>query len=54
MLNGSLSPRRSESLGRGGEDGLRIWSVAANVLDKQQQTAGIVWDNEPVGFRGVY
>jgi hypothetical protein len=39
-ISRSLSPRHDSSSGCGWRNGLRIWRVAANTLNKQSRTAG--------------
>jgi hypothetical protein len=39
LISGSLSPRNSAFLGCGWRNGLQIWRVAANILNKQSRTA---------------
>jgi hypothetical protein len=43
MISGSLSPRHGASSGCGWRNGLRIWRVAVNTLNKQPQTANKRW-----------
>jgi hypothetical protein len=38
MLGGSLSPQHGASLGCEWRDGLQLWRIAANTLNKQPQT----------------
>jgi hypothetical protein len=38
MLGGSLSPQHGMSSGCRWRDGLQLWKVAANIMNKQQQT----------------
>jgi hypothetical protein len=45
MLSGSLSPQHGASSGRGRRDGLQLWRVAVNVLNKQPQTKGKEWSS---------
>jgi hypothetical protein len=45
MISGSLSPRYGASLGCGWRNGLRIWRVAANTLNKQSRTADKGWSS---------
>jgi hypothetical protein len=45
MISGSLSPRHGVSLGCGWRNGLRIWRVAANTLNKQSRTAEKGWSS---------
>jgi len=37
----------------GGGDGLQIWIVAANILNKQSRTANNGWSSILVGGRGA-
>jgi hypothetical protein len=39
VLSGSLSPRHGASSGCGWRNGLQLWKVAANILNKQSRTA---------------
>jgi hypothetical protein len=39
MISGSPSPRHGASSGCGWRNGLQIWRVAANILNKQSRTA---------------
>ena len=43
VISGSLSPRHGASSGCGWRNGLQIWRVAANILNKQSQTADKGW-----------
>jgi hypothetical protein len=42
-INGFLSLRHGASSGCGWTNGLQMWSVAANILNKQTRTADKVW-----------
>jgi hypothetical protein len=44
-LSGSLSPWRDASSGCGWRNGLQLWRVAANTLNKQSQTADKGWSS---------
>ena len=43
LINWSLSPRNSAFLGCAWRNGLQIWRVAANILNKQSRTADKGW-----------
>jgi hypothetical protein len=43
VVSGSLSPRHGASSGCGRRNGLQIWRVAANSLNKQSRTADKGW-----------
>jgi hypothetical protein len=43
VISGSLSPRHGASSGCGWRNGLQIWKVAVNVLNKQSRTADKGW-----------
>jgi hypothetical protein len=43
VLSGSLSPRHGASSGCGRRNGLQLWRVAANTLNKQSRTDDKGW-----------
>jgi hypothetical protein len=45
MIRGSLSPGHGASSGCGWRNGLRIWRVAANTLNKLSRTASKGWSS---------
>jgi hypothetical protein len=45
VISGSLSPQQGASSGRGLGNGLRIWSVAANIFNKQSRTVDMMWSS---------
>jgi hypothetical protein len=45
VISGSLSPRHGESSGCGWRNGLQIWRVAENILNKQSRTADKGWSS---------
>jgi hypothetical protein len=45
VISGSLSPRHGASSGCGWRNGLQIWKVAANILNKQSRTADKGWSS---------
>jgi hypothetical protein len=45
MLCGSLSPQHGASSGSRGTNGLQLWRVAANILNKQQRTNDKGWSS---------
>jgi hypothetical protein len=53
MISGSLSPRHGASSGCRWRNGLRIWRVAANTLNKQSRTAEKGWSSSLVVGRGA-
>jgi hypothetical protein len=53
MLGGSLSPQHGTSSGCGWRNGLQLWRVAANILNKQQQTNDKEWSTSLGVGRGV-
>jgi len=52
-ISGSLSPRRGASSGCGWRNGLRMWSVAANILNKQSQITDSGWSSSLGVGRGA-
>jgi hypothetical protein len=52
-ISGSLSPRHGVSSGCGWRNGLRIWRVAANTLNKQSRTADKGWPSSLEVGRGA-
>jgi hypothetical protein len=53
MLSGSLSPRHGASSGCGWRNGLQVWRVAANTLNKQSRTAEKGWSSNLGVGRGA-
>jgi hypothetical protein len=45
VLSGSLSPRHGAPSGCGWRNGLQLWSVAANTLNKKSRTADKGWSS---------
>jgi hypothetical protein len=45
MLGGSLSPQHGVSSGCGWRNGLQLWRVAANILNKQMRTNDKGWSS---------
>jgi hypothetical protein len=45
MLDGSLSPRHGSSSGCGWRNGIELWKVAANILNKQPKTNDKEWSS---------
>jgi hypothetical protein len=45
MLGASLSPQHGASSGRVYKDGLQLWRLAANTLNKQPRTADKWWSS---------
>jgi hypothetical protein len=43
VLSGSLSPRHGASSGCGWRNGIQLWRVAVNILNKQSRTADKGW-----------
>jgi hypothetical protein len=53
MISGSLSARHVASWGCGWRNGLRIWRVAADTLNKQSRTADKGWSSSLGVGRGA-
>jgi hypothetical protein len=53
MLSGPLSPRHGASSGCGWRNGLQVWRVAANTLNKQSRTADEGWSSSLGVGRGA-
>jgi hypothetical protein len=53
MLSGSLSPRHGACSGCGWRNGLQVWRVAANTLNKQSRTADKGWSSSMGVGRGA-
>jgi hypothetical protein len=53
MITGSLSPRHGASSGCGWRNGLQLWRVAANILNKQLRTADKGWSSSLGVGRGA-
>jgi hypothetical protein len=53
MLRGSLSSQHGESSVCGWREGLQIWRVAANILNKLPRTAGKGWSTSLGMGRGA-
>jgi hypothetical protein len=53
MISGSLSPWHGASSGCGWRNGLQLWRVAANILNKQSRTADKGWSSSLGVGRGA-
>jgi hypothetical protein len=53
MLGGPLSSQHGTSMGCGWRDGLQLWRVAANILNKQLRTYDKGWSSSLRVGRGA-
>jgi hypothetical protein len=53
MLDGSLSPQHGASTGCGWRNGLQLWRLAADILNKQPRTDNKGWSSSMEVGRGV-